>query len=1247
MPFQDFDTPWPPITPWNGDRGIYVDTPLDGTFVKLAFCFQAPKNGVIDSIEFLLGSIVSAQDIKISLQNVDMTSTLTGRPDEVVDQFRVISSGSLSADTWTVPGVITSDGTNGGTKRTVAAGEFVAFVIEWDSTQGDLDLRCNDVVPWIDNSNETFGSPWFVRKTASWVNIGNVHGNFAIRYDDGSYGYLPPLFPSSSRTFVNTFNSASSPDERGIKFSLPVKTRIRGAWLQVEARNDNFDIVVYEDGEPTPIHTHSWDKDLSGNDDILSLWTCEFTPPLVLEANQVYRLVLKPTSASGSVDTFYHTLETAALREAWGVPFDWEYTERTDAGAWTDTPTQRFHGGIFIEAIDAIAPEVEFITKNALLGSIGDTWVEWDDKADTRHVWTGPGGPLPDPASYHEGFKQVRVSQWGSITRGLSDFMNQLQVMSFSWTAIDTDSFIRALADNPITRFMAGRMAVLYTILDADRRLLLTPRVIARGRISEDRPLPNFLYEFRAEGELFSNLGSNQDQEQIPKRRISQTHPDTGADIFTDCPPENLGKPEPIVLGRMSNFGGTPGASFSGVIAGLTATGVARSGTQVTGLSTSRVTGSSRFLGFEFPVFYRIGAIVGGLEGPLSVVVGTDTGDQKAIQVDWDAVGGAGGYTLYASHRSDFRQFRYKALGVVTTYTDDPVAANQDNDWLQRSGMVLGLRMNLKYRVYGRYPDGSFSEPMEVRIDAIDAGSSDVTSLTPHAGEARGSTIDVELEWDALADVSGYTIFGWRSFYTDWQAEWNFSVEVSAATTTYLHEITNIGESVEEVELPGGVANILSSGGKMPVINVGTEQVAGEKWTRLLVAGHACKDVQSVYHSVEDSVGAGLDNSAIQTDRTFRQVPDDEFGTAQNWLAPGQSGWPHPNDYVDIGGRRYTLILTKLDPAPAAVNVNVLGMEDVGDGSGTLIESIVDFLDHVAEQFVLQDYQTGLWLGDSVFSDDTSVTKIDKASVAASKAVAALRISGGYLGGGVIGLEGFASATQVLSDLAQSCDTRIGENRKAQLIVTMFSESAALGTTEHFDERDIREGFEIINVKAETFNVIPYEYQFNPVTGRFDRDGEIKSQESIDGYGFELVMPIRQLKFVQTAEAADDITQRILSRFRFTPRRGRLPTHIKGANVELGDIIRVSHPEGTGAAPGWVERACMVVQHSLNPQDLAAAVELGFEDVDELFMSRFIFGDETVIAATWGGATAADKRYGYLCDEATGQFGDGSIGKRV
>lgn len=76
------------------------------------------------------------------------------------------------------------------------------------------------------------------------------------------------------------------------------------------------------------------------------------------------------------------------------------------------------------------------------------------------------------------------------------------------------------------------------------------------------------------------------------------------------------------------------------------------------------------------------------------------------------------------------------------------------------------------------------------------------------------------------------------------------------------------------------------------------------------------------------------------------------------------SGWSlvHP---ITNSGRRYTAVRFAADKGDAAITADAEGYEDVGDGSGDLIDNPALQLKHLLVNWVYGDYKSGAWLADS------------------------------------------------------------------------------------------------------------------------------------------------------------------------------------------------------------------------------------------------------------------------------------------
>lgn len=343
--------------------------------------------------------------------------------------------------------------------------------------------------------------------------------------------------------------------------------------------------------------------------------------------------------------------------------------------------------------------------------------------------------------------------------------------------------------------------------------------------------------------------------------------------------------------------------------------------------------------------------------------------------------------------------------------------------------------------------------------------------------------------------------------------------------------------------------------------------------------------------------------------------------------APHRAGWSAPANYDDYGGRRYTDIVLA-DGSQAAIMardgkipiaINLCGYETVGDGTGSTIDSLPLQLLHFLNNFVVQ-LATGNWLSIASLG---SYSLFDTTTFAAVKTVTEARISGGYKGAFILG-HSFRQITlrQALAQFCRSGDFDLGINRYGQIMLTILNRaSTASSATVFTDEHDIiKDSFSIDPRVDEVENEIRYAYkrnyvpalqQLNPDPGtplpREPFDGvwlsglqTVSNAPSIAAIGETRQSQLLELDMVRDTATANDVAaQRLALR---CPANGRAVatfavTIPKGAAIELGDIVKVTHFQGLGAS-GWTAQRLQVRRIEVDLDQLT--VELTCRDVHDL-----------------------------------------------
>lgn len=318
---------------------------IDAAAEKVAVVFRAPKTGTLARVGFRTGTVTTGDTLKISFQDV---SAADGNPDGVADQFRTQVVLDADDNVWFRTGLITSDGTDTGTKRSVTRGDVLAAVIEFNSfVAGNLNIAHSLTVV-----TDVLGGSYVTHFTAAWAKNRTVSAVIAIEYDDGTFAYIPNTFPADTKTSTN-FNSGSTPDEVALRFSWPTPLRVNGFWFGAAIQGD-FDVILYDTDGTTPLATFTGDKDVSTPSTAAALFAAPFASSVSLLANTFYRLAFRPstvTNCSRMDFTVPSTPGVAQLDQMSGGQ-NFHYSQRTDAGAWTNTTTKRPMMGLIVDGFD-------------------------------------------------------------------------------------------------------------------------------------------------------------------------------------------------------------------------------------------------------------------------------------------------------------------------------------------------------------------------------------------------------------------------------------------------------------------------------------------------------------------------------------------------------------------------------------------------------------------------------------------------------------------------------------------------------------------------------------------------------------------------------------------------------------------------------------------------------------------------------------------------------------------------------
>ena len=299
-----------------------------------AWCFCVPKDGSITDV----GVYLTAENGTSPQYNVKLvTQDSSGRP-TTTDY----GSSTGTPTTWTSTGWkwVTLTGA-----ATAAAGDFAAVHVYPTGTAPD---GSNNISVQGSSGIIAVGEGASLYYTTAWTaNAGQPA--MAVKYSDGSiHGFAL----SSNTTYVQ-IRSNTTPDEVGSLFQVPASMTVYGARVYAAAAGwgsaATADVLLYNAAGTALATGAIGDKDYVDDSGTINV----FFDAVTLSADTDYRLVIRPNvSTNGDIYVTKWSFESTAARSYPPEGARWQYTSRTDAGAWTDDNTAVCPFGLWVSDID-------------------------------------------------------------------------------------------------------------------------------------------------------------------------------------------------------------------------------------------------------------------------------------------------------------------------------------------------------------------------------------------------------------------------------------------------------------------------------------------------------------------------------------------------------------------------------------------------------------------------------------------------------------------------------------------------------------------------------------------------------------------------------------------------------------------------------------------------------------------------------------------------------------------------------
>lgn len=408
--------------------------------------------------------------------------------------------------------------------------------------------------------------------------------------------------------------------------------------------------------------------------------------------------------------------------------------------------------------------------------------------------------------------------------------------------------------------------------------------------------------------------------------------------------------------------------------------------------------------------------------------------------------------------------------------------------------------------------------------------------------------------------------------------------------------------------------------GVVPAVFVGMSDLAGPYagltggYYKFVFFGHPPAGVQSYFLPT-----GPLSTSGVAARERFVPGVDGPpsdyilYGTPSWNLAFGTGAPP----YEDINGRRYFTaygygprgLLNATGQVPLVANLG--GVEDVGDGSGTLIDGLHRQVLHLLTNFVMGNWQSGAWLSPPTVPTDL-FSRINTASFEACQTLSATYVSGGFKGAFLLGNDGEAlTLKDLLARIALNIFAQLGQNADGQLMASPINPSATINRAIEDVTDVIAKSFSARRRRDQIVNVVKYRYgkrytkslaAVTPDAGtllptsttpQISPDWVADTQTTQDAtskgkYGDKpMDLELSMVRDQGTAEAIAGLVQAALVK---PPVMATFTERLCGCDTDLGDVDTLTHFEGL-TETGYLDRPLRCETHTLDIDELTVQKE--------------------------------------------------------
>jgi len=299
-----------------------ASTALNTTNIQIANIISSAKpiTGV-DRVKVYITTITTSAQIRASLQTVDESGNASG----TILAYGLYTPSSVGYSTITLNQSVD-----------VNAGSSIAIVL--DNYSGSANINIPQVT--ISDPKGTSSYAEYYISGSGWT---KQLRTFILYATDGNGVPILPLLPYYS---LALFNSGSSPNEYGVRITIPFDATIIGGWLQADIDAD-ANLCIYTPSGTQ--YTSYADTDARSNSNVTVYHF--YCPPFTVTANQQVIVSVVPlTTTNISAYRYNFNFDTVTMPYTCPGYGYIEGVQRTGSGSWS-TNTTPLIGGVILGSI--------------------------------------------------------------------------------------------------------------------------------------------------------------------------------------------------------------------------------------------------------------------------------------------------------------------------------------------------------------------------------------------------------------------------------------------------------------------------------------------------------------------------------------------------------------------------------------------------------------------------------------------------------------------------------------------------------------------------------------------------------------------------------------------------------------------------------------------------------------------------------------------------------------------------------